>query len=132
MILFLISSDFMASKYIQTIEVPIAMERHDSDGCEVIPAILRKTVWDIPPYGNSRLYQLPPLLLQNGPIEMWLLRAWLWGFEQLCKEFTNEVEQLKAILKFVFAESYPSAAKNASARSSSSAIRSGPMSLLCK
>src|SRR5581483_7684652 len=27
---------------------------------------------------------------------------------------------------------YPSAAKNASARSSSSAIRSGPMSLLCK
>jgi len=56
-ILLLISSDFLASKYCYDIEMKRAMERHDSGEARVIPIILRHVLWKSSPF--SKLQALP-------------------------------------------------------------------------
>ncbi len=56
-ILLLISSDFLASKYCYDIEMTRAMERHDSGEARVIPIILRHAYWKGSPF--SKLQALP-------------------------------------------------------------------------
>ena len=56
-ILLLISSDFIASRYCRDIEITRAMERHASGEACVIPVILRKCMWSSAPFG--RLQALP-------------------------------------------------------------------------
>ena len=56
-VLLLISSDFLASKYCYDIEMKRAMERHDSGDARVIPIILRHTYWEGSPF--SKLQALP-------------------------------------------------------------------------
>ena len=56
-ILLLVSSDFMASEYCQSVEVKRAMERHDVGEAHVIPIILRSVDWQGAPF--SRLQALP-------------------------------------------------------------------------
>ena len=56
-ILLLISSDFLASKYCYDLEMKRAMERHNSEEACVIPIILRHTYWEGSPF--SKLQALP-------------------------------------------------------------------------
>lgn len=56
-ILLLISSDFIASKYCWEIEITRAMELHAADKACVIPIILRPVNWAIAPFG--KLQALP-------------------------------------------------------------------------
>lgn len=56
-ILLLISSDFLASKYCYDIEMKRAMERHNSGEARVIPIILRHAYWEGSPF--SKLQALP-------------------------------------------------------------------------
>ena len=56
-ILLLISSDFMASRYCRDIEITRAMERHEAGEACVIPVILRKCMWSLAPFG--KLQALP-------------------------------------------------------------------------
>ncbi len=56
-ILLLISSDFLASKYCYDIEMKRAMERHESEEARVIPIILRHVLWKGSPF--SKLQALP-------------------------------------------------------------------------
>ncbi|MEP0947615.1 MULTISPECIES: GUN4 domain-containing protein [Cyanophyceae] len=56
-ILLLISSDFIASRYCRDIEITRAMERHESGEACVIPVILRKCMWSFAPFG--KLQALP-------------------------------------------------------------------------
>ena len=56
-ILFLVSPSFLASDYCYDVEVKRAMERQETDGCEVIPVILRPCNWNIAPFG--KLQALP-------------------------------------------------------------------------
>ena len=56
-ILLLISSDFLASKYCYDIEMKRAMERHSLEEARVIPIILRHAYWDGSPF--SKLQALP-------------------------------------------------------------------------
>ncbi|MDT5060674.1 MAG: hypothetical protein QOH63_1133 [Acidobacteriota bacterium] len=51
-ILLLVSSDFLASKYCYDIEVIRAMERHDAGETRVIPIILRPCDWQTAPFGK--------------------------------------------------------------------------------
>ncbi len=56
-ILLLISPDFMASDYCDSVEVTQALKRHDAGVCRVIPIILRPTLWK---HGHfSKLQSLP-------------------------------------------------------------------------
>ena len=56
-ILLLISPDFMASEYINDVEIKRAMERHDVGSACVIPVILRPCIWDLAPF--AKLQALP-------------------------------------------------------------------------
>jgi hypothetical protein len=46
-ILLLISPDFMASEYLNSIEVDRAMERHERGDARVIPVLLKSSYWEI-------------------------------------------------------------------------------------
>lgn len=56
-ILLLVSSDFLASKYIFEVELPFALERHHSGRATVIPVLLRPVEWRDSPI--ARLQMLP-------------------------------------------------------------------------
>ncbi|MDB9304330.1 GUN4 domain-containing protein [Nodularia spumigena CS-591/12] len=56
-ILLLVSSDFLASKYCRDVEVEKAIERHDAREACVIPVILRSVDWTGAPF--ARLAALP-------------------------------------------------------------------------
>jgi len=56
-ILLLISSDFIASRYCRDIEITGAMERHEAGEACVIPVILRDCLWTETPFG--KLQALP-------------------------------------------------------------------------
>ena len=56
-ILLLVSSDFIDSKYCYDIEMDRAMERHKAGEARVIPIILRPVSWEAAPFG--RLQALP-------------------------------------------------------------------------
>jgi parallel beta-helix repeat protein len=51
-VLLLISSDFLASKYCYDIEMKRAMEMHDAREARVIPIILRHAYWEGSPFSN--------------------------------------------------------------------------------
>lgn len=56
-ILLLISPDYMASDYMNDVEVKRAMERHEAGEARVIPIILRPVNWEAAPF--SKLQALP-------------------------------------------------------------------------
>lgn len=45
LILFLVSRDFLSSKYIWEVEVPLAMQRYEAGDARIIPIILRPCDW---------------------------------------------------------------------------------------
>lgn len=56
-ILLLVSPDFIASDYINDIEITRAMERHEAGAAIVIPVILRPCKWEMAPF--AKLQALP-------------------------------------------------------------------------
>ncbi len=64
-ILLLVSADFMASSFCQSVEMTQALERHKANTARVIPIILRPVFWEI-----ARLSQLQalPLSAENRPL----------------------------------------------------------------
>lgn len=65
-VLLLVSSDFMASDYINDVEIARAMERHEEGSAHVIPIVLRPCIWDIAPF--SQLQALPK---DAKPVDKW-------------------------------------------------------------
>jgi hypothetical protein len=65
-ILLLVSSDFLASKYCYDVEVGRAMERHEAGEARVIPVILRYCDWHEAPFG--KLIAAPK---DGKPIKSW-------------------------------------------------------------
>lgn len=65
-VLFLVSPDFLASRYCCDVEVTVAMRRHDKGQARVIPVILRPVDWKSVPF--CHLQALPT----NGkPVTAW-------------------------------------------------------------
>src|SRR5262249_49254579 len=56
-ILLLVSSDFLASEFCQSVELAGALERHKANTARVIPIILRPAFWEIAQFG--KLQALP-------------------------------------------------------------------------
>ena len=65
-ILLLISSDFIASRYCYEVETSRALERHDAKEARVIPVVLRPCDWHDLPFG--KLLALPT---DGKPITQW-------------------------------------------------------------
>lgn len=66
LILLLISSDFLASKYCYDIEAKRALEKHNNGEAIVIPIILRPVTWNLTPF--SKIQALP---FNAQPITQW-------------------------------------------------------------
>ncbi len=72
-ILFLVSDDFLASRYCQQVELPAAIEMHNQSLVRAVPIILRPCEWQGTPLG--RLQAIP----RNGrPVTEWVDRNEAW------------------------------------------------------
>lgn len=88
-ILLLISSDFLASKYCYDIEVKRAMERHEAGEARVIPIILRPVDWSGAPFG--KLQGFPK---DAKPVTKWTNRD--DAFRDIALGIRATVEELRA------------------------------------
>ena len=68
-ILLLVSSDFLASDFCQSVELSAALRRHEANTARVIPIILRPVFWKIAPFG--KLQALPLLDKRPLPVTSW-------------------------------------------------------------
>jgi formylglycine-generating enzyme required for sulfatase activity len=59
LILLLVSRDFLASDYVNDVEIKRALERHARREARVVPIILRSCPWDLTPIGQANLQALP-------------------------------------------------------------------------
>lgn len=87
-IILLVSADFLATPYIQSVEIKTAMERHRQGEAVVIPVILRACKWE------SMLGELSGLPFKGQPVASWPDRdaAWLAvvdGIEKRIEAFTR-------------------------------------------
>ncbi len=90
-ILLLISSDFVASKYCYDIEATRALERYNKGEAILIPIILRPVKWDITPFG--KIQALPK---NAQPVTQWADRD---------SAYLNICEGILALLTSVKSES---------------------------
>jgi tetratricopeptide (TPR) repeat protein len=65
-ILLLVSADFMASDFCYSIEMKLAIARHNADQARVIPIILRPTDWKGAPFANLKV-----LPTDGKPVSRW-------------------------------------------------------------
>lgn len=86
-ILFLVSSDFLASDYCNEIEVARAMERHNNNEARVIPIILRDCRWEEAPF--RKLLALPT---DGQPVKSWGNQD--EAFRVIVDGIVNAIEQL--------------------------------------
>ncbi|MGO9122014.1 MAG: COR domain-containing protein [Desulfomonilaceae bacterium] len=87
-ILLLISSDFMASKYCYEIEMKRALERHENKETRVIPILIRDCNWRIAPF--SKLQALPK---DGKAANKWRNRDSAW--RNISEEIERVVEELR-------------------------------------
>lgn len=88
-IVLLVSADFLATPYIQSVEIKTAMTRHEQGEVVVIPVILRACSWQSMPFGK-----LSGLPFKAQPVTAWPDRdsAWLAvveGIEKTIETFTQ-------------------------------------------
>lgn len=86
-ILLLISPDFLASDYCQSVEMNKAMERHQAGNARVIPIILRPCDWERTPIG-----ELQVLPRSSKPITRWSNRD--EALLQVTREIRRVAEEL--------------------------------------
>lgn len=91
-VLFLVSSDFIASEYCYNIEVLKSVERHNSGKCIVVPVILRECDWEGTPFES----------IQGLPTDMKPIKSRHWHDKD--EAFTDTVKGLKKIIEMKFEE----------------------------
>jgi hypothetical protein len=91
-ILLLVSADFLASNYCNTVEVSLALQRHARGEARVIPVILRPADWMSESF--ARLQALPHDAL---PVVEWPNRdAAFYNIARGIKKVIEEIEALRA------------------------------------
>jgi hypothetical protein len=93
-ILLLISSEFIASKYCWDIEMNRAMQRHESGECLVIPIILRPADWSGTPF--EKLHVLPE---DAKPVVEWKSKD--AAFLNIVKSIKIAIEKIKNVSQIV-------------------------------
>lgn len=70
-VVLLVSSDYMASDFINRVEVPMAMQRQEAGNCVVVPVLLRSCLFDLMPYAR---YGFLPKSMDDQrliPVDKW-------------------------------------------------------------
>ncbi|MDK3017032.1 toll/interleukin-1 receptor domain-containing protein [Pseudodonghicola flavimaris] len=115
-ILLLVSSDFIGSKYCYDIEMRRAMERHEAREARVIPVILRHCDWHDLPFGK----------LMAAPRDGKAIKSW----PDIDEAFLDVVQQIKAALpKPELTQTRPTSAPRAVAAPVVHRPRSGNLSV---
>ena len=83
-ILLLVSSDFIASRYCYQVEMMRALERHEAGEARAIPIILRPCDWHDTPFGK----------LQAAPKDARPVKSW----PDIDEAYLDIVRQIKAVL----------------------------------
>ncbi|PSN17512.1 hypothetical protein C7271_17335 [filamentous cyanobacterium CCP5] len=89
-ILLLISSDFISSRYCQKVELAQAIQRHEAGDACVIPIILRSCLWRDVPFGSGKLSKLRALPQPLKPVKSW---------DDQDEAFTSIAEGIKGIIE---------------------------------
>lgn len=92
-ILLLVSADFLASDFCQSVELKEALRRHEENTARVIPIILRPAFWEIAPFGKL---QVLPLTTDRRPLAVtsWPQRDDAWrNVVQGIYAIANELEE---------------------------------------
>ncbi|MCC7506863.1 MAG: TIR domain-containing protein, partial [Saprospiraceae bacterium] len=63
----LVSADFLASKFIRTEEIPLALKRREEEGAVVIPVVIRPCFWLDTPLGQLQAANLDAKPLEEYP-----------------------------------------------------------------
>ncbi|MEH1901332.1 MAG: SUMF1/EgtB/PvdO family nonheme iron enzyme [Nostoc sp.] len=103
-ILLLVSSDFISSKYCWGVEVTRAIERHEAGEACVIPIILRKVSWQSTPF--AKLQALPK---NAQPVKSWndqddAFTNVAEGIEFAAEELIKQRQQKRAIREAAIVE----------------------------
>ncbi len=88
-ILLLVTANFIASKYCDSPEVDLALQRHREQEAWVIPILLRSTDWETSPIG-----ELQALPYNLKPVDLWSNRP--SAFAQVAKDIRSVVTELYA------------------------------------
>lgn len=70
-VIFLVSSDYTASEYINREEVPFAMRRHEQGLCSIVPVLLRSCLFEEMPYARFEFIPKRPDTQRLLPVENW-------------------------------------------------------------
>jgi internalin A len=92
-ILLLVSQDFMASDYIDRVEVKQAIEKHEANQARVIPIIVRDTNWKSTPFRKLKTLPQDGKYIKDNPA--WPSRDTAWrnvseGIEAVIRELQGE------------------------------------------
>jgi hypothetical protein len=87
-VLFLMSDDFLASRYCQQVELPAALEMHNQGLVRAVPIILRPCEWQVTPLG--RLQAIP----RNGrPVTEWVHRS--EAFDEVMQGVQTAIDEVR-------------------------------------
>ena len=60
-VVMLVSSDYIASEFVNNEEVPLAMKRCEEGHCRIVPVLLRSCMHDVPPYARYEYLPKEPV-----------------------------------------------------------------------
>ena len=70
-VILLVSSDYLASDYVNRIEVPLAMHRQAAGECAVVPVLLRSCLFELMPYSEYEFLPKTPGDQLLVPLDLW-------------------------------------------------------------
>lgn len=73
-ILFLLSPDFLATQYIQDVEITMALERHEQGECRVVPILLQPCLWETSILANLSILPTTakPISTVRNRVQSWV------------------------------------------------------------
>ena len=89
-VLFLLSADFFASDYINSVEIKEALERQRRDACRIVPILIRPTAWE-----HSRLSAFQIIPQDKGKVlavTSWANRDEAWV--EVVRRISRVIEQV--------------------------------------
>ncbi len=94
-VVMLVSSDYIASEFVNNEEVPLAMKRCEEGHCRIVPVLLRSCMHDVPPYARYEYLPKEPVNQRLLPVDQWdktdkALEVVARRLHELCKIMTGE------------------------------------------
>ena len=70
-VILLVSSDYLASKFVEEHEVPLALKRHEEGACKIVPVLLRECLYGLTSYAQYEFLPKDPADKRLKPVDQW-------------------------------------------------------------